>query len=99
MGSAAKYSTANEAALAEMPWSTSEYRALAAQMKNLVGIPEYPGSYIISRYVKFAFLAVYNQDATSTGENAEEALLDVIIDINKEISRKRKEFHLEYYEY
>ncbi len=99
LGSGAKYNTANIQAISELPWTASEYRALAAQMQNLNGIPEYPGSYIITRYVQFAFYDVYNQDSESTGENAAEALMDYIMQINKELNRKRKEFGLEYIDY
>jgi len=52
-----------------------------------VGIPEYPGGYIIARYVDFAFLATYNDN-----KDAVESMLLYITDINKEISRKRNEF-------
>lgn len=93
MGPAAKYNTANIEALAELPWTASEYKALEAQMQNLAAIPEYPGGYIIDRYVKFAFLDVYNNAA-----NPVDSMLDNITEINKEISRKRKEFDLDYYE-
>ena len=93
MGPAAKYNTANISALAELPWTASEYRALEAQMNNLAAVPEYPGGYIIDRYVNFAFMDVYNNAADPV-----EAMLDNITEINKEISRKRKEFNLEYYE-
>jgi maltose-binding protein MalE len=93
MGPAAKYNTANMEALAELPWTASEYKALEAQMQHLAAVPEYPGGYIIARYVDFAFMDAYNDNADPV-----EAMLDNITEINKEISRKRKEFGLEYYE-
>lgn len=99
LGTGAKYHTANIQAVAELPWTAAEYRALAAQMQNLNGVPEYPGSYIIARYVQFAFYDVYNKDAESTGENAAEALMDYVMQINKELNRKRKEFGLNYIDY
>jgi len=102
LGSAAKYHTANIAALAELPWTAEEYRALEAQMYNLKSIPNYPGGYITARYVQFAFLDVYNttvaNSGSSTGADPVEALLSYIVDINKELSRKRKEFGMDYYE-
>ena len=49
-----------------------------------------PGGYIIDRYVGFAFLDAYNNNADPVEE-----LLGYIDDINKEITRKRKEFELE----
>jgi hypothetical protein len=90
MGPSAKHSTANKFALAEMPWTTTEYQRLEAQFKNLASIPNYPGSYIIGRYTNFAFLAAYNDNANPIVE-----LQSYISTINKEITRKRAEFGLE----
>ena len=90
MGPSAKHSTANRIALAEMPWTTTEYERLDAQFRNLASIPNYPGSYIIGRYTNFAFLAAYNDNANPIVE-----LQSYISTINKEITRKRAEFGLE----
>ncbi len=93
LGTVSKHNTANVEALASLSWTTSEYKNLMSQFTNLSAIREYPGGYIISRYVSFAFLAVYNDNAIPT-----DSLLDYIVEINKEISRKRKEFNMTYYE-
>ena len=90
MGPSAKYNTANKEALANLPWTTDEFRRIEAQFNNLASIPNYPGSYIIDRYTNFAFLSAYND-----GEDPTQALLGYIHTINKEISRKRAEFGLE----
>ena len=90
VGPSSKNATANTEALEMLPWSSREYNNLMKQFENTVGITEYPGGYIITRYVDFAFLDVYNDSA-----NATEAMLDYIVDINKEITRKRKEFGFE----
>ena len=90
LGDSAKYSTANITALESMPWTTSEYEQLKLQFNNLASIPNYPGSYIIGRYTKFAFLSAYN-DKT----NPADAIQGYINTINKEITRKREEFDLE----
>ena len=90
MGPSAKQSTANKFALAEMPWTTAEYKQLSYQFNNLASIPNYPGSYIIGRYTNFAFLAAYNDNANPITE-----LQSYITTINKEITRKRAEFGLE----
>jgi len=90
VGPSSKNATANVEALEMLPWSSREYNNLMKQFNNTVGITEYPGGYIITRYVDFAFLDVYNDSA-----NATEAMLDYIVDINKEITRKRKEFGFE----
>ena len=90
MGPSAKHNTANIEALASLPWTTDEYSRIKAQFDNLASIPNYPGSYIIDRYLSFAFLAAYND-----GEGPAQALLGYVPIINKEISRKRAEFGLE----
>ncbi len=91
VGQSSKNATANTEALSMLPWSAREYRNLKAQFDNTVGITEYPGAYIITRYIDFAFMDVYNE-----GANASDAMLDYVMSINKEISRKRKEFGFEY---
>ncbi len=93
LGSVSKHQTANKIALESLPWTTTEKNNLKAQFENLAAIPEYPGSYIISRYVNFAFLAVYNKNA-----DAADSIQSYIIEINKELTRKRKEFGMAYYE-
>ncbi len=89
MGESAKHATANRQALAELPWTTTEYKNLIAQFDNLASIPNYPGSYIISRYTNFAFLAAFDDLANPTEE-----MLSYVTTINKEITRKREEFGL-----
>ena len=88
-----KYSTANLSALLSQKWTDQERSAIEAQLNSLVGVPEYPGAYIVNVYANFAFLDAYNY-----GTDPSEAMLDQILDINKEISRKREEFGLEAYE-
>ncbi len=90
IGPSAKHATANINALPEMPWTSEEYRQLSLQFENLASIPNYPGSYIITRYTSFAFLAAYNDNADPITE-----LQSYITIINKEITRKREEFGLE----
>ena len=93
VGQSSKNATANIEALKELPWSSREYENLMQQFEKTVGITEYPGGYIITRYVDFAFMDVYNK-----GANATEAMLDYVTEINKEITRKRKEFNFDYIE-
>ena len=90
IGPSAKHATANIQALSEMPWTSAEYEQLSYQFNNLASIPNYPGSYIIGRYTKFAFLAAYDDNADPITE-----LQSYITTINKEITRKRQEFGLE----
>jgi hypothetical protein len=89
IGPSAKYESANVQALEDMSWTASEKAAIMLQMKNLSSVVNYPGSYIIDRYTKFAFL-----DAVNNGADAVEALQGYVDSINKEIARKRKEFGL-----
>ncbi len=89
VGPAAKYATANMNAIKDLSWSSSEYAALLAQLDNLAAIPNYPGSYIIDRYTKFAFLAAVNEAADPVEE-----IYSYVTTINKEITRKREEFDL-----
>ena len=89
IGQAAKYNTANREALAEMPWTTSEYEALMDQFDNLSAITNYPGAYIFARYLEFAVLGVVNDGADPVTK-----LQSYVNTINKEITRKREEFEL-----
>lgn len=89
LGTVSKHSTANVRALESLSWTTSEYKNLMGQFTNLSAVREYPGGYIISRYVQFAFLSVYNSNAEPVTE-----LQSYVVDINKELTRKRKEFEM-----
>lgn len=89
IGPAAKYSTANMEALKKMSWTTEEYNNLISQFNSLASIPNYPGAYIIDRYLNFAFLNAYED-----GLDPVEQLKGYVKDINKEINRKREEFEL-----
>ncbi len=90
LGPSAKHATANETALTSMPWTEAERAELLTQFQNLASVPNYPGSYIVDRYLKFAFLDAYD-DNRDPGD----AIEDYVLIINKEISRKRDEFGLE----
>lgn len=94
LGPSAKHGTANRTALESMPWTAEEYEQISYQFNNLAAIPNYPGSYIISRYTQFAFLDAYDDNVEPAT-----ALQSYITTINKEISRKRKEFGLETLDY
>ena len=102
VGIAARPATANMEALYQLPWTTEEadniraqiYRTVdGAEVENLSAVPNHPGSYYLSRYISFAFLAAYNE-----GKDPADALLSYVPTINKEITRKRQEFGMEVYE-
>ncbi len=89
IGPSAKYEAANVNAIKNLSWTASEREAIEDQMAHMSSIVNYPGSYIIARYMKFAFLDVIND-----GANPTEALTGYIDAINSEITRKREEFDL-----
>ncbi len=89
LGASGQYTTANIEALYSMSWTADERAELKAQFDWLQATPEMPGGYIVARYVEFAFLAAYNDDADPV-----ESMLDYIEAINSELTRKRAEFGL-----
>ena len=89
VGPAAKYATANNQALRNLSWTSTELEALLEQFDNLAAVPSFPGSYIISRYIEFAFLEAYND-----GADPVDALSSYVTTINKELTRKRAEFNM-----
>jgi ABC-type glycerol-3-phosphate transport system substrate-binding protein len=86
IGPSAKYNTANINAIKDLSWTAEEWEAIEDQIQNMSSIVNYPGSYIISRYMNFAFL-----DAVGGAEPVD-ALSEYIDIINDEITRKREEF-------
>ncbi len=89
LGASGQYATANMEALYSMSWTADERAELHKQFEWLQATPEMPGGYIVTRYVEFAFLATYNDDADPV-----EAMLEHIDSINSELTRKRNEFDL-----
>lgn len=92
LGPAGKYNTANTDAFNAMSWTASELKALKTIVPNLFCVNEMPGSYIISRYVNFAFLDVYNYN-----RNPAEEILSYVNTINSEMNRKREELSRQFY--
>ena len=89
LGAEYKYNTANVDAINSLPWTSSEKTNLSEQFRHLAAVKEYPGSYIIGRYVNFSFLDVYNNNSDPV-----QALLEYVVAINSELTRKRSEFGL-----
>ncbi len=88
-----KYNTATVSAFLGQAWTAEEYEAISEQFSQIVGIREFPGNYIIPTYVDAAFYKAYGQASDASDE-----LLDRILFINKEISRKRDDFKMDYYD-
>lgn len=91
MGAGARYPTANIAAFDQLPWTKKQSDSLKEQWKHVTDIPQIPGNYYISRNISFAFRAVVYDN-----KNERETLYKYNIEINKEITRKLKEFELSY---
>ena len=89
LGAAGRYQTANINAFEELPWPTKDKIILQRQRQYAVGIPVVPGDYITGRYIDNAF-----RDVINNGVNAYDALYKNILNINEELTRKRKEFDL-----
>ncbi len=89
IGPSAKYATANKNAIKNLSWTADEREAIEDQIAHMSSIVNYPGSYIYSRYLNFAFL-----DAVNDGADPVDALSEYIGAINAEITRKREEFGL-----
>ena len=91
MGAAARYPTANKAALSKLPWPIQDYKNLEAQLETVKGIPQVPGGYYTARNVNNAFYKV----VVDKEVGAREALMDAVRYIDDEITNKRKEFGLD----
>ncbi len=87
LGSAARYQTANKAAIDQLPWDRKSREAIKEQWKNVKGVPEVPGSYYMGRNVEFAWKEVIN-----TNSDPNLVLLEYSKLVNDEIARKRAEF-------
>lgn len=89
MGAAARYPTANQEALAMLPWSVEDYRSLDKQWEWAKGNPEVPGGYFTPRHIDNAFRRVVYEK-----EDPRETILDYVRVINEELEKKRIEFGL-----
>lgn len=90
MGAAARYPTANIAALDKLPWPVEDYENLKRQFEEVRGIPEVPGGYFTGRHLQNAFYKV----VVSQKAEPREAIMDYVQYIHDEIRAKRKEFGL-----
>jgi len=89
LGPAARYPTANQEALARLPWPVADQRSLTEQWEWVVGVPEVPGSYYLPRHLDNAWRRVFYN-----GWNHRETLLEYSRLVNEEITAKRREFGL-----
>lgn len=89
LGTMGRYATANEEALQQLSWTTSEVNLLLDQLNSQVEIPIIPASYGVTRNVMNAFRAVINDY-----DNARDTLFWYNKDINDEITRKLEDLGL-----
>lgn len=89
LGESARYAAANVETLSRLPWAARDYAQLAEGLKWVVGTPDVPGGYSLSRHLQNAFYEVYTD-----GREAKETIENYVRTINEEITIKRKEFDL-----
>ncbi|MDD2361633.1 MAG: extracellular solute-binding protein [Oscillospiraceae bacterium] len=89
LGPVGRYTTANLDAFSRLPWSDSELELLSKQRESVFELPEIPGSYYVSRSIDNAFRAVIFD-----GDNPREIFEKENRNINREITRKRRELGL-----
>lgn len=89
LGPGGRYETANLYAFSRQPWTNEELDMLTQQRDNVIELPEIPGSYYVSRSIDNAFRAVLYDN-----KNPREVFEKENRNINREITRKRKELGL-----
>ncbi len=90
LGSSARYATANKEVLERLPWATKDLEKILEQFEHTRGIPPVPGHYMTSRMLEYTF-----DNVVTNGANPRETLYLRIKEINAELTKKRKEFHLD----
>ena len=89
LGTMGRYATANVEALANLSWTTTEYKKLKEQLDSQVEIPVIPASYGVTRNLMNAFRQVVNE-----ADNARDTLFWYNKDINDEITRKLEDLDM-----
>lgn len=86
LGTAARYNTATIEAVKYLDWPQEDYEMLMEQWSYLDEIPYIPGSYFVSRHINNAF-----NEVVIKGTHPRETIEKYVIEINKEIEKKREE--------
>lgn len=89
LGPSAKQPVANLDAFEALPWTAQEKEVLVNALEKSVGVETYPGDYFVMRYLNFMFNRAYAEK-----EDPSDMMQEYAATINKELSRKRKEFSL-----
>lgn len=87
LGPAGRYSTANQNAFDNLPWTNNEALKIKEAWNNVIEVPGMPTAYYVDRNLTNAFRKVVYYY-----KNPREALINYNNEINLEITRKRKEF-------
>lgn len=91
VGKGGRWQSANVEALSNSSYPSSDLKMILEQQSKTVGVPQVPGGYISAREEENAFKEVVNEQANPT-----ESMFEHVININKELTIKRKEFDLDY---
>ncbi|MDF2542515.1 MAG: hypothetical protein K0S47_2233 [Herbinix sp.] len=89
LGTSARYATANKEVLVQLPWSTADAEKILEQFDNTKGFPPVPGHYMTNRMVDYTY-----KNVVTGGYNPRETLYLNMKEINRELTKKRKEFGL-----
>ena len=87
LGPTGRLSVANKEALTKMSWDDGMLKSILKSWDQLQEMPEYPGSYYVSRSVYQAFWNVVNDN-----ENPKDMLLKFSKEADDEIARKWKQY-------
>jgi hypothetical protein len=90
LGVASRYYPASIEAFKNIGWTTEEYDSIYEQWKNIRNIPQIPGNYLVFRSLTNALRSTIDNQASPR-----RTLTVFNKDINEEIARKRREFHLD----
>lgn len=90
LGVEARWNTANVEALQRLPWPSEDIDSILEQWKWFKEREVVLGGYYTTRHIANTW-----NEIVLNGKNQREAIEDAVIEINKELSKKREEFGLE----
>jgi ABC-type glycerol-3-phosphate transport system substrate-binding protein len=97
LGGSGRYSSANNDAFANLPWTHDDLITLQKQMSKTKEIPQIIGGYMVVRQFDNAFRAVVlssNNSVYSNGQDARSSILKYVDFMNQELQVKKKEFKM-----
>ena len=87
LGPTGRVALSNVEALSQLSWDSKMLETITTAWSNVTELPEYPGSYYVSRAIYQSFWNVANNN-----ENAMDVLAVYSKEANEEIQRKRKQY-------